>query len=70
MGRIRTKNIKNLTFALIEAYPDKFSGDFEKNKVALDELKIVPDKSVRNKVAGYLARKRKQSAKPLKEPSS
>ena len=56
MGRIKTKDIKNLTFSLIEAYPNRFTTDFEKNKLVLQELNIVPDKRVRNKIAGYLAR--------------
>ncbi|MEM5872544.1 MAG: 30S ribosomal protein S17e [Candidatus Aenigmatarchaeota archaeon] len=54
MGRIRSKWIKNLAKSLVEQYPDKFSTKFEDNKRALDELKIVDDKSTRNKIAGYI----------------
>lgn len=61
MGRIRTKDIKNLTFSLIEAYPDRFTKDFEKNKEVLQELNIIPDKRVRNRIAGYLARTSKRT---------
>ena len=60
MGRIRTKDIKNLTFGLIEAYPERFNSDFEKNKDALNSLNLIKDKRVRNKVAGYLSRVRRR----------
>ena len=54
MGRIRTKMIKSAAKQLIDEYGDKFSEDFEKNKKVLNEMKIAKDKSVRNKVAGYI----------------
>ena len=54
MGRIRTKFIKNLAKELTIKYPDKFSNDFESNKKNLDELKLLEDKPIRNKVAGYI----------------
>ncbi|MCD6476943.1 MAG: 30S ribosomal protein S17e [Candidatus Aenigmarchaeota archaeon] len=54
MGRIRTKWIKNLSKDLISQYPDKFNTDFENNKKVLNELNIIPDKLIRNKVAGYI----------------
>jgi len=54
MGRIRGKFIKNMSKKLVEQYPDKFSAKFEDNKKFLDELKLVDDKPVRNKIAGYI----------------
>ena len=54
MGRIRGKQIKNLSKRLVELYPDKFSNKFEDNKKALDELRLLRDKPIRNKVAGYI----------------
>ena len=41
---------------LIEHYPNKFSKDFSKNKKFLEELNIVEDKPVRNKIAGYIVK--------------
>ncbi len=61
MGRIRTKWIKNMAKELINHYPDKLDSNFENNKRVLDELKIFPDKSVRNKVAGYIVTIKKRS---------
>ena len=40
---------------LIELYPDRFSNDFENNKIVLNELNLVDDKSVRNKIAGLIS---------------
>jgi small subunit ribosomal protein S17e len=54
MGRIRTKLIKSTAKQLVEEYGNKFSKDFEKNKKVLDEMKVAHDKSVRNKLAGYI----------------
>jgi len=54
VGRIRGKWIKNMSKKLVELYPDKFNDKFEDNKIALDGLKIVKDKPIRNKLAGYI----------------
>jgi len=54
MGRIRGKWIKNLAKKFVEQYPEKFNNNFENNKKALDELKIIDDKLIRNRVAGYI----------------
>lgn len=54
MGSIRGKWIKKMATNLLELYPDKFTKDFDKNKQALNELGLIDDKSVRNKVAGLI----------------
>lgn len=54
MGRIRTKMIKATAKQLVDEYGDKFSTDFEKNKKVLNEMQVAQDKSVRNKLAGYI----------------
>ena len=56
MGRIRTKFIKHLAQELVVRFPSRFSNDFANNKKTLDELNILQDKSVRNKVAGYVVK--------------
>jgi len=58
MGRVRTKDIKDLARDLHEIHKDKFSGDFESNKAALNEMGIVKGRSkkFRNRVAGYVVR--------------
>ncbi len=56
MGSIRTKWIKKMSVNLVSQYPNKFNSDFENNKKVLNELKMSLDKSVRNRVAGYIVR--------------
>ncbi len=54
MGRIRTKDIKNISREL--AQNDKLLPDFEENKQYVNSLKITGTKRMRNKLAGYLTR--------------
>ncbi len=56
MGRIKTTWMKKIARVLLDKYPDKFNNDFDNNKKFLESLKIIEDKPVRNKVAGYLVR--------------
>lgn len=60
MGRIRTTFIKAMAERLLEAYPDKFGPDFSKNKLAINELKVLDERFTRNKVAGYIVTLAKQ----------
>ncbi|NIO44895.1 MAG: 30S ribosomal protein S17e [Candidatus Aenigmarchaeota archaeon] len=54
MGRIRGKWIKNMAEKLVEQYPEKFSKNFKNNKEILEEMGLIDDKVVRNKIAGYI----------------
>ncbi|MFH0837015.1 MAG: 30S ribosomal protein S17e [Candidatus Aenigmatarchaeota archaeon] len=63
MGRIRGKDIKVVSFDLYDAYPEKFSGDFEQNKKSVDEFKLFDSKKKRNRVAGYIVRVARNSKK-------
>jgi small subunit ribosomal protein S17e len=56
MGNIRTKDIKNASFDLIESYPQKFTTDFEHNKTEVNGFKLSVTKLLRNKIAGYITR--------------
>ncbi len=56
IGRIRTDDIKKTSRVLINKYPDKFSIDIEKNKTALNEMKVIFEKKLRNRIAGYITR--------------
>ena len=55
MGNIRTKDIKDASFDLYKSDPSKF-GDFDKNKKAINEMKLGANKKMRNKIAGYIVR--------------
>ncbi len=65
MGRIRTKDIKDLARDLHEAHKEKFGSDFDGNKATLNELQIVAGRSkkFRNRVAGYIVRVSKHRPK-------
>ena len=57
MGRIKSALIKRTAKSLIKE-PNKFSESFDNNKNYLG--KDMPSKSLRNKIAGYLARLKRQ----------
>jgi len=59
MGRIKSVLVKRTAKKLVEE--EGFSEDFDKNKKALG--KTMPSKSLRNKIAGYISRLKKQNAK-------
>lgn len=56
MGTVRTEQIKRIARELLDKYPNKFSADFEKNKLLVNEYTNISSTKVRNKVAGYTAR--------------
>jgi small subunit ribosomal protein S17e len=56
MGTVRTEQIKRIARELLDKYPHKFSTDFEKNKILVNEYTNISSTKVRNKVAGYTAR--------------
>ena len=56
MGKIRNKEIKKAARELLSRFPDKFSRDFEKNKASVNELNVTANKTLRNKIAGYVTR--------------
>jgi len=58
MGKIKSKAIKNSAKTLVEKGIE-FTGKFEENKKILGN--IMPSKKIRNQVAGFLARIKKQN---------
>jgi ribosomal protein S17E len=65
MGRIKTKPIKRASNQLVEKSADLFTEQFEHNKKALGSS--MPSKKVRNMIAGYIARLKKQNRKLIKD---
>ncbi|TFF86415.1 MAG: 30S ribosomal protein S17e [Promethearchaeota archaeon] len=68
MGKIRTETIKRIAHDVRDKYPNKFTTDFEKNKLLLDEIAIIPSKTLRNRIAGYITRRRvveREDVKPV-----
>lgn len=62
MGRIKSKLIKRTVRQLIENSDASFKETFEENKKALG--RGIPSKKMRNKIAGYLTRVKKNT-KPI-----
>jgi len=60
MGRIKTMLIKRTAHKLIGSYSDEFKGDFTHNKKSVDKLAEIHSKKIRNAVAGYIVRLKKQ----------
>ncbi|XES76765.1 MAG: 30S ribosomal protein S17e [Candidatus Bathyarchaeia archaeon] len=56
MGKVKTEQIKHLAKELIARFPDKFSTNFDDNKVMVSELTEDITTRVRNQVAGYITR--------------
>lgn len=60
MGRVKSVAIKTLGDELLAAHADRFSNDFEKNKIAIKELQPLASRRTRNTVAGYITSKKKE----------
>jgi small subunit ribosomal protein S17e len=59
---IKPKYVKQMGNTLLERYPEAFNADFETNKENVTELTNVESKGVRNRIAGYITRKKAGAA--------
>ncbi|WP_129113279.1 30S ribosomal protein S17e [Halegenticoccus tardaugens] len=55
---IKPKYVKQMGNLLLERYPEAFNTDFETNKESVEKLTNVESKEVRNRIAGYVTRKK------------
>ncbi len=62
MGRIKTRLVKAITHSLLEDYKDRFSSNYEENKLKVSALLDVKSKKLRNIIAGYVTRIMKSEA--------
>ena len=60
MGNIRPSFIKIRAIMLCEQYGDRFTDDFDNNKVMVEQLTDVSSKRLRNRNAGYVTRYRQR----------
>ena len=60
MGRVRPTYIKRVAIELVRSHPDKFTEDFDHNKIVVAELTDVDSITMRNRIAGYVTRFREQ----------
>ena len=56
MGRIKTTMIKRVGNKLFNQHKEKFTKDFDSNKLVLPEMADIPSKKLRNILAGYVTR--------------
>lgn len=59
---IKPGYVKKTGKLLMERYPEAMSTDFEHNKKAVAKLTNIKSKGVRNRIAGYIARKERARA--------
>ena len=60
MGQVRPTYIKRIAIELVKNHGESFTADFEHNKTQVSELTDVKSISMRNRIAGYVTRYRKQ----------
>lgn len=60
MGNIRPTYIKRVAIDLVSKYPEAFSDDFDANKETVNTLADVSTVKMRNRIAGYITRYRRQ----------
>ena len=56
MGKVRTDTVKRTSREVLKKFPDRFTGDFESDKQAVNDLVITQSKRLRNRIAGYVTR--------------
>ena len=56
MGKVRTDTVKRVSRELLKRFPERFTGDFESDKLAVNDLVITQSKRLRNRIAGYVTR--------------
>ena len=59
---IKPGYVKKIGNELLERYPDAFTDDYEINKDSVTKLTNVESKGVRNRIAGYVTRKKQSQA--------
>ncbi|MDD1757405.1 MAG: 30S ribosomal protein S17e [Methanotrichaceae archaeon] len=62
MGSVKPSYIKNFAKDLLNKYQSSFGTDFEQNKLKVSEYTDIKNKTIRNRVAGYITRVLRQKA--------
>ncbi len=60
--------VKKIAEDFLAKYPTMFSADFEANKKSIDQLAVIPNRALRNQIAGAIT-KRVASMAPEKPES-
>lgn len=62
MGSVKPSYIKNFAKELLNKYQSSFGTDFDQNKLRVSEYTDIKNKTIRNRVAGYITRVLRQKA--------
>lgn len=54
--------VKKIAEDFLAKYPTLFSADFEANKKSLDQLAIIPNRALRNQIAGAITKRMSSEA--------
>ena len=55
-GKVRIETVKRAARELLKRFPDRFTGEFEADKQAVNQLVTTQSKRLRNLIAGYVTR--------------
>jgi len=56
LGKVRPERVKKIARELVSRFPDRFTADFEANKIAVEALIETSSSKLRNRIAGYITR--------------
>lgn len=56
MGKVRTDTVKRTSREVLRRFPERFSGEWESDKLAVKDLVSTQSKRLRNRIAGYVTR--------------
>ena len=62
MGSIKHTYIKRIGEKLLKEVPEEFKHDFQANKLGVNEHCTKMGKKIRNRIAGYITKVKKQAA--------
>lgn len=60
MGRVKLQPIKRTTRKLMKEHREDFKENFEENKKIMGKYAHIPNKKIRNAVAGYITKLKKR----------
>lgn len=67
MGSVKPSYIKNFAMDLLRTHESSFRADFEQNKLMVSEYTNIKNKTIRNRVAGYITRVLRQKGDRRRE---
>lgn len=62
MGSVKPSYIKNFALELMKNFEGSFGTNFDENKLKVSEYTNIKNKTIRNRVAGYITRVLEQKA--------